>query len=78
TSSCLLLLLNVAGIYNQMRRAIISATTSILLITVATFLTYASSILITSLSIILVLRLEAFRPAPRVKRPVRIGHIVAT
>ena len=53
TSACLLLLLNVVGIYKQSRRAIIFAMISILLITVATFFTYASYILITWLAIIL-------------------------
>lgn len=77
TSACLLLLLNVVGIYKQSRRAIIFAMISILLITVATFFTYASYILITWLAIIFVLLIVAFRRARRLKRPVRMRNIVA-
>ncbi|MGV1143249.1 hypothetical protein ACV56Z_03220 [Staphylococcus aureus] len=68
TSACLFLL-NVVGIYKQSRRAIL-AMISILLITVATFFTYASYILITWLAIIFVLLIVAFRRARRLKRPV--------
>ena len=69
TSACLLLLLNVVGIYKQSRRAIIFAMISILLITVATFFTYASYILITWLAIIFVLLIVAFRRARRLETP---------
>lgn len=68
TSACLLLLLNVVGIYKQSRRAIIYAMISIILIIVATLFTYASYILITWLVIIFALLIVAFRRARRLKR----------
>ena len=77
TSACLLLLLNVVGIYQQSRRAIIYAMISILLITVATFFTYASYILIAWLAIIFILLIVAFRRARKLKRPIRIRNLVA-
>ena len=55
TSACLLLLLNVVGIYKQSRRAIIYAMISIILIIVATLFTFTSYILITWLVIIFAL-----------------------
>ena len=43
TSACLLLMLNVKGIFKQSRRAIIFAIISVVLIFTATIYTYASS-----------------------------------
>ena len=77
TSACLLLLLNVVGIYKQSRRAIIYAMISIILIIVATLFTYASYILITWLVIIFALLIVAFRRARRLKRPIRMRNLVA-
>ena len=53
TSACLLLILNVRGIFKQSRRAIIFAMISIILIVAATIYTYASFLLLTWLVLIL-------------------------
>ncbi|EHJ07002.1 bifunctional lysylphosphatidylglycerol flippase/synthetase MprF [Staphylococcus simiae] len=78
TSACLLLLVNVYGIYKQSRRAIIFAMISILLIIGATIYTYASYILIAWLIIVFALLIFAFRRTRVLKRPFRIRKLVGT
>lgn len=78
TSACLLLLVNVYGIYKQSRRAIIYAMISILLIIGATIYTYASYILIAWLIIVFALLIFAFRRAKVLKRPFRFRKLVGT
>ena len=72
TSACLLLMLNVKGIFKQSRRAIIFAIISILLIFAATVYTYASFILLTWLLVMLVYLFIAYRQSKVLKRPLRL------
>ena len=74
TSACLLLMLNVKGIFKQSRRAIIFAIISILLIFAATVYTYASFILLTWLLVMLVLLFIAYRQSKVLKRPLRLKN----
>lgn len=76
TSACLLLLLNVKGIYKQSRRAIIYAIISVLLIIGATIYTYASLILLAWLVVILILLIVAFQKAQVLKRPFRFKTLL--
>lgn len=75
TSACLLLMLNVKGIFKQSRRAIIFAIISVVLIFVATIYTYASFLLLTWLVVIFVLLIIAYRRAKVVKRPLRLKNV---
>ena len=76
TSACLLLILNVRGIFKQSRRAIIFAMISIILIVAATIYTYASFLLLTWLVLIFVLLVLAYRRAQVLKRPFRFRKLV--
>lgn len=75
TSACLLLMLNVKGIFKQSRRAIIFAIISVVLIFAATIYTYASFLLLTWLVVIFVLLIIAYRRAKVVKRPLRLKNV---
>ncbi|AGZ26680.1 MULTISPECIES: bifunctional lysylphosphatidylglycerol flippase/synthetase MprF [Staphylococcus] len=75
TSACLLLMLNVKGIFKQSRRAIIFAIISVVLIFTATIYTYASFLLLTWLVVIFVLLIIAYRRAKVVKRPLRLKNV---
>ncbi|MEJ7464212.1 bifunctional lysylphosphatidylglycerol flippase/synthetase MprF [Staphylococcus saprophyticus] len=75
TSACLLLMLNVKGIFKQSRRAIIFAIISVVLIFAATIYTYASFLLLTWLVVIFVLLIIVYRRAKVVKRPLRLKNV---
>lgn len=75
TSACLLLMLNVKGIFKQSRRAIIFAIISVVLIFTATIYTYASFLLLTWLVVIFVLLIIAYRRAKVLKRPLRLKNV---
>ena len=75
TSACLLLILNVRGIYKGSRRAIIYAFISIILIASATIYTYASFLLLSWLIIIFVLLILAYQRAQVLKRPLRFKKL---
>ncbi|PTI91825.1 bifunctional lysylphosphatidylglycerol flippase/synthetase MprF [Staphylococcus warneri] len=75
TNACLLLMLNVKGIFKQSRRAIIFAIISVVLIFAATIYTYASFLLLTWLVVIFVLLIIAYRRAKVVKRPLRLKNV---
>ena len=72
TSACLILLVNVRGIYKQSKRAIIYSMISLVLIFLATLYTYASIMLLTWLIIIFILLILAYRRAKVFKRPFRL------
>ena len=72
TSACLILLVNVRGIYKQSKRAIMYSTISLVLIFLATLYTYASIMLLTWLIIIFILLILAYRRAKVFKRPFRL------
>lgn len=76
TSACLLLILNVRGIFKQSRRAIIYAMISIILIAGATIYTYASFLLLTWLVVMFILLVLAYRRAQVLKRPFRFRKLV--
>ncbi|MBN4863241.1 phosphatidylglycerol lysyltransferase, partial [Staphylococcus sp. EG-SA-32] len=75
TSACLLLILNVRGIYKGSRRAIIYAFISIILIASATIYTYASFLLLSWLIIIFVLLILAYQRSQVLKRPLRFKKL---
>ncbi|ADC87632.1 MULTISPECIES: bifunctional lysylphosphatidylglycerol flippase/synthetase MprF [Staphylococcus] len=76
TSACLLLLLNVKGIFKQSRRAIIFAMISIILIFGATIYTYASALLLSWLIVMFAILVAAYRRAKVLKRPFRLHQFV--
>ncbi|MBL7573151.1 bifunctional lysylphosphatidylglycerol flippase/synthetase MprF [Staphylococcus saccharolyticus] len=76
TSACLLLILNVRGIFKRSRRAIIYALLSIVLIAGATIYTYASFLLLTWLVVMFILLVLAYRRALVLKRPVRFRKVM--
>lgn len=78
TSACLLLFINIRGIFKQSRRAIIFVMISLILIFVATVYTYASFLLLAWLILIFVLLIFAYRRAKVVKRPFRLKKLVLT
>ena len=75
TGACLLLILNVRGIYKGSRRAIIYAFISIILIASVTIYTYASFLLLSWLIIIFVLLILAYQRAQVLKRPLRFKKL---
>lgn len=77
TSACLILMLNVRGIFKQSRRAILFAMVSIVLIFVITVYTNTSFLLITWLLVVFGLLIYAFMKAQVLKRPIRLRHIVS-
>lgn len=78
TSACLILLVNVRGIYKQSKRAIIYSMISLVLIFLATLYTYASIMLLTWLIIIFILLILAYRRAKVFKRPFRLKNLIFT
>lgn len=76
TSACLLLLLNVRGVYKQSRRAILFVMISLILIFAATIYTYASLILLSWIILIFVLLVLAYRRSKVVKRPFRLKRFI--
>ncbi|UDI78336.1 bifunctional lysylphosphatidylglycerol flippase/synthetase MprF [Staphylococcus taiwanensis] len=78
TSACLLLFINVRGVFKQSRRSIIFVMVSLILIFIATVYTYASFILLTWLVVIFILLILAYRRARVVKRPFRLKNLLFT
>ena len=78
TSACLILLVNVRGIYKQSKRAIMYSMISLVLIFLATLYTYASIMLLTWLIIIFILLILAYRRAKVFKRPFRLKNLIFT
>ncbi|MCD8915200.1 bifunctional lysylphosphatidylglycerol flippase/synthetase MprF [Staphylococcus simulans] len=77
TSACLILMLNVRGIFKQSRRAILFAMISVILIFMITVYTNTSFILITWLLIVFGLLVYAFLKAQVLKRPIRLRHLMS-
>lgn len=71
TCACLLLLLNVVGVYRLSKRAILFSIISIILIFIVTAYTYASFILLSWLVVMLILLFIFYRRARVIKRPFR-------
>lgn len=78
TSACLILLINVKGIFKQSRRAIIFVMIALILIFAATIYTYASFILLAWLVLIFILLILAYRRARVLKRPFRLRNVLLT
>lgn len=76
TCACLLLLLNVVGVYRLSKRAILFSIISIVLIFVATAYTYASFMLLSWLIVMLILLLVFYRRARVIKRPFRYNKLL--
>ncbi|RIM95225.1 phosphatidylglycerol lysyltransferase, partial [Staphylococcus shinii] len=76
TCACLLLLLNVIGVYKLSKRAILFAIISVLFIFIATAYTYASFILLSWLTVIFVLLLVFYKRARVIKRPFRYSKLL--
>ena len=77
TSACLFLMLNIGGIYQQSRRAILFTMISTVIILVIWIVIYPSLLLIGWLITLLALLFVAYRKALRIKRPFRITRIIA-
>ncbi|PHK49131.1 bifunctional lysylphosphatidylglycerol flippase/synthetase MprF [Staphylococcus edaphicus] len=75
TCACLLLFLNVVGVYRLSKRAILFSIISIVLIFIATAYTYASFILLSWLIVMLILLLIFYRRARVIKRPFRYSKL---
>ncbi|MGO3049590.1 MAG: bifunctional lysylphosphatidylglycerol flippase/synthetase MprF [Staphylococcus sp.] len=75
TCACLLLLLNVFGVYHLSKRAILFSIISIILIFVVTAYTYASFMLISWLIIMLILLVIFYKRAHVIKRPFRYSKL---
>ncbi|MDT4050896.1 phosphatidylglycerol lysyltransferase, partial [Staphylococcus arlettae] len=73
TCACLLLMLNVVGVYKLSKRAIMVSAVALLLIMFVTLFTYFSLILIGWLTIMLILLLVFYRRARVLKRPFRLA-----
>ncbi|WP_069996430.1 bifunctional lysylphosphatidylglycerol flippase/synthetase MprF [Staphylococcus caeli] len=76
TCACLLLLLNVVGVYRLSKRAILFSIISIVLIFIATAYTYASFMLLSWLIVMLILLLVFYRRARVIKRPFRYNKLL--
>ncbi|WP_436950582.1 bifunctional lysylphosphatidylglycerol flippase/synthetase MprF [Staphylococcus xylosus] len=76
TCACLLLLLNVIGVYKLSKRAILFSIISVLFIFIATAYTYASFILLSWLTVIFILLLVFYRRARVIKRPFRYSKLL--
>ncbi|WP_426462457.1 bifunctional lysylphosphatidylglycerol flippase/synthetase MprF [Staphylococcus equorum] len=75
TSACLLLLLNIIGVYYLSKRAILFSMISISLIFIVTAYTYASFILLSWLAVMFVLLLVFYRRSNTIKRPFRYTRL---
>ena len=78
TSACLLLLINVRGVFKQSRRAILFVMISLVLIFSATIYTYASLILLSWILLIFILLILAYRRSKVMKRPFRLKRLIFT
>lgn len=78
TSACLLLLINVIGVFKQSRRAILFVMISLVLIFSATIYTYASLILLSWILLIFILLILAYRRSKVMKRPFRLKRLIFT
>ena len=76
TSACLLLLINVRGVFKQSRRAILFVMISLALIFSATAYTYASLIFLSWILLIFVLLVLAYRRSKVMKRPFRLKRLI--
>lgn len=76
TSACLILMLNVRGIFKQSRRAILFAMVSVILIFAITVYTNTSYLLMGWLVVLFGLLVYAFTKAQVIKRPLRLRHVV--
>ena len=73
---CLLLLINVIGVFKQSRRAILFVMISLVLIFSATIYTYASLILLSWILLIFILLILAYRRSKVMKRPFRLKRLI--
>ncbi|MCU5745573.1 bifunctional lysylphosphatidylglycerol flippase/synthetase MprF [Staphylococcus sp. SQ8-PEA] len=78
TTACLLLLLNVIGVFALSKRALLFEIISIIIIIGVTLCTYASYISLLWLIVILILLIVLYKSARVLKRPVRIGKLVGS
>ncbi|GEP83529.1 oxacillin resistance-related FmtC protein [Staphylococcus piscifermentans] len=77
TSACLILMLNVRGIFKQSRRAILFALFAIIIIFAITLYMNTSVLLMFWLVVLFALLVYSFNKTPILKRPLRLRHIVA-
>ncbi|MCY1568191.1 bifunctional lysylphosphatidylglycerol flippase/synthetase MprF [Staphylococcus pettenkoferi] len=78
TTACLLILLNILGVFALSKRAILFEIVSIILIIGVTFWTYASYISLLWLIVILILLIVLYRSALVLKRPLRVGKLIGS